>query len=619
MSKRLIISNLIMLAMGLMSLPVSQAQLSTQETSLKFSAYQDDPFVEAARIGKMQASSFNIYEGHRILFNSRAFIEDENVVYRENSTGDFIPFAFNPWPIPIANEKGNFKFQNEERFPLFNIVRGPDGKPILTDGLQTWNPIDCYLGMTTTFKAANDDKDAAEFWAGRDINWGNLFNGNYVMFINSHSFIDFNAFYAPGAKQLFFGVTPYRLPGDPTVRIFETATSWEVAAHECGHALHHTLKPNVDLSDAGFRVWAESLADQTAMWTSLRDKDRARSLLQEVGGNLVQSNSLTRMAEAFAKVVGEGTAMRDAFHEKKVSDTSEEVHNRSEVLTGASYNLFLNVYNRLKNQPGMTEMSALRKAGEIMGTFNIRSTDYTPENIMTLEDVAKSYLKIDKELYGSQYRDFLVSEFIKREIFDESSEAEWMEHEAAVPDLKLSPNSSNQDIDQFVQNNLDQLGIGLEFGLKLQSVVRDRRFRQTIVRVQLTDGRGNDAELFENHGILVFRKDGTLADYHSPLPSTEGLQTHMQMQAKARTLIDKARQFHIDRHDTPLSFVRRPDKQLTVEARVMRNKGFYSWVEAFTLEHPEGERREVITRTLPNKLSGLQPGGVQILTADDLQ
>jgi len=51
---------------------------------------------------------------------------------------------------------------------------------------------------------------------------------------------------------------------------------------------------------------------------------------------------------------------------------------------------------------------------------------------------------------------------------------------------------------------------------------------------------------------------------------------------------------------------------------VMRREGFTCWVEAFTLEHPEGQRRQVITPTFPGRLSGLQPSGVQILTADEL-
>ena len=58
-----------------------------------------------------------------------------------------------------------------------------------------------------------------------------------------------------------------------------------------GHALHAELKPNRVLSDAGYRTWGESFGDQMAMWTSLRDWDRALRLLAETNGNLNQSNA----------------------------------------------------------------------------------------------------------------------------------------------------------------------------------------------------------------------------------------------------------------------------------------------------------------------------------------
>ena len=621
MSKRLMVSRLMILVLGLMGLTVSNAQIDTQSSSIKISSYQDDPFVKAASLGRMEAARFDRDETHRpLLSNDRVLVEDESVIYREDAvTHEFNPFAWNPWPLPASNKKGNFKFQDEARFPLFLIERDENGKPILVDGLQLWKPLDLNLGWTTSFKAANDDKDAAEVWSGRALNWGNVFNGNHVLFINSHSFIDFNGFYAPIARQVFLGVVPYRLPGETAAKMFETASSWDLVAHECGHALHVTLKPNIDTSDPGFRTWSESLADQMAMWVSLRDRTRTRDLLVEVEGNFSQSNSLTRVGEAFAAIVGDGTALRDAFHNKKVSDTSDEVHDRSEVLTGAAYNLFLIVYNRLKNEQGISEMKALTTAGDIMGTFLARSADFTPENTLTLEDVAKAYLKIDKEFFDSRYHGSLVNEFIGRELFDANSLNEWMAHEANIPDIRLEPHSSDHEIDQLVQANLDQLGLGLDFGLKLQEVIRDSRLHQTIVRVQLTDGRGSQSPLFDNHGILTFRADGTLADYYSPLPEGNGLPMQLQIQSKVRGLMAEAHQAGIDAQGGKLSIVRRSDGRMTIEAKVVRSKGHYCWVEAFTLEHPEGERREVIIPTLPRKVSGLQQNGVQILTADDLK
>ncbi len=80
------------------------------------------------------------------------------------------------------------------------------------------------------------------------------------------------------------------------------------------------------------------------------------------------------------------------------------------MLTGAAYKIFLRIYDELKPELGAEE--AVRLAGEIMGVFQVRANDYTPENQMTLEDVGKAYLKVDKEFFGSRYHAALVDEFM---------------------------------------------------------------------------------------------------------------------------------------------------------------------------------------------------------------
>ena len=254
-----------------------------------------------------------------------------------------------------------------------------------------------------------------------------------------------------------------------------------------------------------------------------------------------------------------------------------------------------------------------------MGIFLMHTHDYTPESNVSLEDVGKAYLKVDKEHYAGQFRNILASEFTAREIFDSTSVAEWMAHEAALPNLQIPQDASDRKVDKVIQANLDKLGIGPDFGLKMQSVARERRFGKTTVRVQLTDGRGDSAPLLDNHGILTFRADGTLADYHSPLPADQTSQITVQSNMEGPVLVNEARKFGLDRRGGLLSIVRRPNGGLAVEVRVMRSEGIYCWLEVFSLDHPEGERREVIIPTIPWNLTGLQPNGVQILTANDLR
>lgn len=602
MLKRIILcTGLLMLALS--NLPASQAQsVSGRGSSIPISTYRDDPTVTAAVIDRIHQSKLGPgLEGREFsMFGYPVSSTEEDWIFRKDANGEFQKFAWNPWPLlHLSNENGDFSFPNEARFPLFTPERGPDGKIILRDGLQVWKPNQLYLGTTTAFEAANFVKDAGEAWAGRELKWGQ--NGTLNM--EPHAFIDFNAFYSPSARELFFGIVPYRLPGETAVKIIETATSWEMVAHECGHALHHVLKPNT-YHDIGFAVWSESFGDQVAMWASLRKSERGSALLAETHGNLNQSNSLTRMAEAFAYLIGKGTGMRDAFHDLKLSDTTEEVHDRSQVLTGATYKIFLTVYDDLKSR--FSEPEALRRAGEIMGVFTMRATDYAHENEMTLENVAKAYLKVDKEFFGSRYHSALVSEFIRREIFDANSEHEWLTHEDSLPYLWLSHQSSDQDVEELLQANALLLGVGQDFGLKLQSVTREEFRGQTIVRAQLTLGRGEIGQPLDNHAILVFRADGSLADYHpalQPYPSLQSGQTDTHLQSREsiqlRSLISQAKRLRLDQHAAPLSIVRKTNGQLTMESRVLREEGLNTWMEVFTLDNPRGERREVMIPPVP--------------------
>jgi len=108
-----------------------------------------------------------------------------------------------------------------------------------------------------------------------------------------------------------------------------------------------------------------------------------------------------------------------------------------------------------------------------------------------------------------------------------------------------------------------------------------------LVRMRLTEGRGPGAVLLDNHGILTFQASGRLADYHGPLPADAS-------EGEVLALFHEARQLGLDRHGAPLAIVREPDGHLTVEARVMRGSGINDHVEAFTLDNPEGERREIL-------------------------
>src|SRR5206468_2661131 len=83
---------------------------------------------------------------------------------------------------------------------------------------------------------------------------------------------------------------------------------------------------------------------------------------------------------------------------------------------------------------------------------------------------------------------------------------------------------------------------------------------QQYVRVQLTQGRENGTPL-DNQGLLVFRRDGSLADFQPPMP--EGLS-----EGDAKTLLQKAHDAGLDAHGAALQLYKKDDGSFDVRATV---------------------------------------------------
>lgn len=582
---------------------------------VQVSSNDDDPFAKESNIEGMHKTDFDLdSKGKPVgLHGNRAAIQEEDQIFRRNAQGQYVPFAWNPWPKDVKpNADGQFVF-NEPRFPPFTPQRGPDGKIVIKDGLQVWTPNQLSVGSATTFEGMNSVSRAAESWAGREIDWGN--NGKLTA--EPHAFVEFNAFYSPSARQMFFGVVPYRLPGETQVKMFETATSYDMVAHESGHAVQHALMPNVDPTDLGFNTWGESFADQTAMWSSLKDPDRAKALLTEINGDPNKSNSLTRIGEAFAALVGSGTGIRDAFQDLKVSNTTPEVHDRSQVLTGASYKIFQSVYQS-ELAKGHSQLDAMQAAGNVMGTLNTRATEHVPFDTMSLEDVGKAWLKVDKEYFGGKYGTVIADELKRREIFDDGSVNEFKAHEAALPRLSTWGQVNDDAMNSLIKNNLSKLGVGPGYDLEVTNHELDDKGGQVVhVRLRQLQGKGKDPIELDNDGILTFRPDGSLMDYQSPLPpgaTTKDL----------GPVLDAGRAAGVDQHGVPMGVRRQQDGTLTAVAFYMKpgdvgSTGLGSTqVDTWSLDDPKGSTTALEHSHDEQALQGLLPEGAHILTADEI-
>jgi hypothetical protein len=535
------------------------------------------------------------------LVGPRARIVEQGIITETrliNGQQRDVQVARNPWKLPTPGADGSFVFGNEPLFPPEGVQRDAQGRPVLgRDGLQIWAPRDTHLAQTTAFEGVNHASKFADSMAGRRVLIGN----DGQISINTHDFVGLNAFYNPGDRGLHFGLVPYTLNGER--RLFEMATSWEVVVHETGHAIHDTLKPlvfPVDPRDAnpestpaqGFRQWGESFGDQLAMWSSLSDPERRQGILAENGGDMSKPSALTKMLEAFGPIpfpAGPGDSsgpLRSTIHDLTVATTSPEEHERGEVLNGAMYEVFQDVFKSFKAD-GLTDDEALARSGDAMGKLLVRSTDYTPDNTVSLEDVGKGYLKVDKELFGGRFGASISRALEKRGIFDRGSVAEFQQHEASLPRVQLSPGATQADVERLIQQNQDALGARPGFGLSFQGMEQDEQGR-TIVRVGLMEGRDANAKLVGNTGTLVFRPDGTLEDSMSAWPSESLTGT------QAKALLDEGRRLGLDRQGI-MSLVPRANGSFTVKV-FFTVQGQDAHRKIFSLDDPKGHRVELVNK-----------------------
>jgi hypothetical protein len=73
----------------------------------------------------------------------------------------------------------------------------------------------------------------------------------------------------------------------------------------------------------------------------------------------------------------------------------------------------------------------------------------------------------------------------------------------------------------------------------------------------------------------------------------------MQAQAEALGTLADARALGLDRRGAPVAIVRGEDGRLDAEARVLRGDGLDPHMVVFTLERPDGERREIVVPPVP--------------------
>ncbi|MDB6151921.1 MAG: hypothetical protein JWL90_374 [Chthoniobacteraceae bacterium] len=226
-----------------------------------------------------------------------------------------------------------------------------------------------------------------------------------------------NAYYSRQEKALRFG--DFVQPGTTPPQHIYTCRSFDIVAHETGHAVLDGIKPawlgfNNPPQTGGLH---ESFGDLTAIFLALSQLDQVEAVVAQTKANLHDKTFLADLAEQFGLSLGRPNGLRNADNDLKLSEVGSEVHALSQVFTGAIYDILADIF-RFEQRPIQRDDSAvLYEAGKYLCSLVIRAFRAAPNSAATFADVANQLLILAAaDGKPTEYRNFIRNRFTLREV-----------------------------------------------------------------------------------------------------------------------------------------------------------------------------------------------------------
>ena len=238
---------------------------------------------------------------------------------------------------------------------------------------------------------------------------------------------DFNAFYDRRSLQFFHGVDPV----DRTT--IYTCSSSDIVTHELGHAVLDAFRPET-WSAPALEIWSfhEGFADFHAILSIMQHEEVLNYMLTQTGGDLTRPNVTSNLAEAMGvaiyhltkdpnrprnclrsaindfRYVNPGTLPQDAPD----NQLAAEPHSFGRIILGAFYDVLNSIYRSLLTD-GFSQLQALIKARDLMGSYVFKTIKRAPMSVNFYESISKTLLWVawnnDNGKYYDQIRTILLN------------------------------------------------------------------------------------------------------------------------------------------------------------------------------------------------------------------
>jgi hypothetical protein len=266
-----------------------------------------------------------------------------------------------------------------------DFLLNPDGNAAAFDAVHTYTIVRQVLTM---YQRVLNDK----------LDWQWNTDGNEeVIKVYPHAGEAENAFYDRQEKALkFFYFTPPRDSG-LTSKVF-TCRSIDVVAHETGHAVLDSLKPDWILGNAPAQTGGlhESFGDLTSIFLILSQMDLVEYIVAETKADLHQKNIVAALAEEFGLAFKLNNGLRNADNDLKLSDVTSEVHDVSQVFTGGVFDTLADLFTSRRDPRVRDSAEVLYQTGKYIAGLVLRAIIQSPDTGATFADVANAMITIAK-------------------------------------------------------------------------------------------------------------------------------------------------------------------------------------------------------------------------------
>ena len=285
-----------------------------------------------------------------------------------------------------------------------DFILYPNENPLEFDAVHTFTIVRQVLTM---FRRALNRLQITQnfnwFWGAEPIN------------VYPRAGLEANAYYSRNEKALRFYY--FHPSGNELNPLVYCCRSFDIVAHEVGHAALDSLKPGF-LSNSWHPQTGglhESFGDLTAIFTMLAQMDVCEAIIVESKADLHAKSFFPALAEQFGEALGRPMGLRNADNDLKLSDVSTQVHDISRVFTGAIYDILADFFEKYQDPKQFDQAESLFRIGKYLTSLVIVSILQEPDADATYADIANKMIELEVD---NERKEIIRDQFRKREILD---------------------------------------------------------------------------------------------------------------------------------------------------------------------------------------------------------